>query len=119
MKLIIAGSRSFKDYALLERKTLAFIEKHPSAGVTVVSGMAPGADTLACEFAARNGFDLLEMPANWKRYGRGAGYKRNVEMAFVAHACIVFWDGRSTGTLHMMKMARKYHLTLKVVKYHA
>lgn len=56
------------------------------------------------------------MPADWS-LGKRSGYIRNEEMAKIAHACIAFHDGESPGTGHMIDLAKKYNLKLKVVNY--
>jgi hypothetical protein len=53
-------------------------------------------------------------PADWERYGKSAGYRRNKEMALVAQALVAFWDGESLGTKHMIDIAHKYKLTIKI-----
>lgn len=45
-----------------------------------------------------------------------AGLLRNVRMAGVgADLCIAFWDGRSTGTAHMIDQARAQGIPVEVV----
>lgn len=51
-KVIIAGGRDFTDYALLESTLLHLFSK--KSDVEIVSGVAPGADTLAIQFAAQH-----------------------------------------------------------------
>ena len=97
MKTIIAGGRDFKpeqkhiDWLielLLELKT-----------DTVVYGMAKGADTFGAIVGAKMGLKILNFPADWNKFGKSAGYKRNEEMAKVANSCILFPGGK--GTQHM------------------
>jgi hypothetical protein len=57
------------------------------------------------------------MPANWDEFGKSAGYIRNAEMAKYADACVIFWDGISKGTKHMINLANKEGLKLKIIKY--
>lgn len=59
------------------------------------------------------------MKADWDIYGKSAGYIRNAEMAKYADACVVFWDGKSRGTKHMIDLAKKEGIGLKVVNYNA
>jgi hypothetical protein len=47
----------------------------------------------------------------------GAGYLRNIQMAEVADAVVVFWDGESRGTKMMIDIAKDYDLSLRVIKY--
>jgi hypothetical protein len=120
LRLVIAGSRNFDDYDLLESTLNEFIELNsigdPEPGVTVISGLAKGADLLGVRYANEKGYKIEEFPANWK-LGRGAGPKRNQEMAKSANACIVFWDGISKGTANMISLAKRQELKLRVVLY--
>jgi len=43
--------------------------------------MAKGADLLGYQYAKMNKYPIIEMPADWNKYGKLAGYNRNVEMA--------------------------------------
>ena len=47
--------------------------------------------------------------------GRGLGGRQ--VMAAVADAVVVFWDGRSPGTGHMVDIARSRGLPLRVVRF--
>lgn len=120
LKLIIAGSRNFQNYQGLNGYTTEFLEKLGFTirdDITVISGTASGADRLGEVWAKANGLNLLRMPADWKTHGKSAGYRRNVEMAEVADACIVFWDGKSRGSKHMIDIAKKKGLPLRVVNF--
>ena len=120
LRLVIAGSRNFDDYDLLESTLNEFIEFHsigdPDPGVLIISGLATGADLLGVEYANQKGYRVEKFPANWK-LGRGAGPKRNLEMAKSANACIVFWDGISRGTANMIELAKKHNLKMLVVNF--
>ncbi len=119
-RIIIAGSRTFTDYELLERTMDAFIqselERDPDPGVEIISGMAKGADQLGLKYAEIRGYPVRSFPAKWE-LGRGAGPQRNREMAAAANACVVFWDGVSKGTANMIKLAQDKKLTTRVVRY--
>lgn len=104
MKLIIAGSRSIKDYTAL---CDAIGQSDFSIG-EVVCGAARGVDTLGELWAIQHGIPVHKFPADWGRFGRAAGLYRNSEMASYADAAIILWDGESRGTLDMIdKMRRK------------
>lgn len=114
-KLIIAGTRTFKDYDLLVAKVDRLLsEKGP---VQIVSGHAPGADRLAEEYAKNRGMDIRLFHADWYAHQKAAGPIRNEEMAKYSDGCVCFWDGFSRGTWNMIEMARKYGLVLRIVKY--
>jgi hypothetical protein len=117
MKVVVAGSRSFKDYNLLCQMCDEMLNVHTETEIEIVSGTAKGADTLGERYAAERGFLLTRFPAQWEMYGRSAGYKRNAEMAVYADSLIAFWDGESKGTKHMIDLAKQHKLQLKVVFY--
>lgn len=115
-KVIIAGTRDFNNYHLLKMK-LDKILSNITDDIVIVSGKARGADTLGEKYAKEKGYQIAEFPADWEKFGRSAGYKRNVQMAEYADACVCFWDGRSPGTKHMINIANQYKLQIRVVKY--
>jgi len=110
LKTIIAGSRAITDPAVLDDAISA-----SSFDITeVVSGTAPGVDSLAETWAAQNGIPVKQFPADWNRYGRKAGPIRNTEMAGYAEALIAVWDGRSKGSRNIIQLARRRGLKVFV-----
>lgn len=117
-KVIIAGSRGFSNYKLLREQCNKFLrEKRKTSNIIVVSGHARGADTLGEKYAQDEGFALEIYPAQWKKLGKQAGYRRNEQMAEVADALIAFWDGSSKGTKHMIDIMNEKNLLVRVVEY--
>ena len=112
MKLIIAGSRGFTSYETL--KTHLHKLGLDNKELTVISGCARGADQLGERWAQELGKPVIRMPADWDKYGKSAGYKRNEEMARIATHLVAFWDGSSRGTKHMIDLADKYNLLSNV-----
>ena len=112
MRVIIAGSRTIRDYA----KLCDAVQRSGFAISRVVSGLARGVDTLAVRYAAENGLPCDRFPAEWDRWGRSAGYRRNVRMAQHADALIALWDGGSPGTKHMIEVAQARGLIVFVAK---
>jgi hypothetical protein len=109
MKLIIAGSRSFSDmdYMLNSLNSLIDSGDLPSEKEwEVVCGEARGADMFGAILANQNGIPIINFPAQWKTYGKSAGYRRNVAMGEYADAAVVFWDGSSKGTKHMIDIMK-------------
>ena len=115
MKVIIAGSRGFRDYSLLRQYCNTVLQ-----GIevdSIVSGMAYGADTLGIKYAMEMGYKVDEFPARWDVEGLGAGYARNKRMARYADILIAFWDGQSRGTKHMCHTALEMGLTVHCCRY--
>lgn len=117
LKVIVAGSRQFNNYQLLCQKLDFYFQRYSRTEITIISGTARGADQLGERYAKERGIKLIQMPADWNRYGRAAGYRRNKQMAAIATHCIVFWDGKSPGTKHMINIAQQYNLTLRIVLF--
>lgn len=117
-RVIIAGTRTFTDYTLLQRECNRLLsEKQRTHNIIVVSGTARGADTLGERYARERGFQLRRFPADWDKDGKKAGMLRNYRMADNADALIVFWDGTSRGTANMINIARKKNLPVRVIQY--
>ncbi len=118
-KIIIAGSRSFNDYKLLNKEMTKFLkdQKLTDAKIIVLSGAAWGSDKLGEQWAEVYEHEMRRYPAKWEIHGVAAGPIRNREMAKKATHCIVFWDGKSVGSKNMIEEAKKHKLKLKVVKF--
>ena len=107
-KLIVAGGRDFRDGFILSHEIM-----HLAYGplddrnVSIVTGMARGADKLAWEFARVHGVKCYEYPANWREHGRRAGILRNEQMGRFADGLLAFWDGQSRGTRHMIQFMQE------------
>lgn len=115
-RVIIAGGRDFANYALLS-KTMDEYLSEVTDDIFIVCGQSRGADTLGEQYAKEHGYNVQYFPAEWKRYGKAAGYIRNTEMANNADALVAFWDGHSLGTKHMIATAEQNHLKIHVVRY--
>lgn len=123
-RVIIAGGRDFNDYNLLVEKVDYFLSTAISQGykIIIVSGTAKGADKLGEQYAKDKGYEIAYFAADWASYGKRAGYLRNQEMAKYAKeqghgALICFWDGKSKGSKHMIDIAKKDNLHVRVVNY--
>lgn len=110
----MAGTRTFSDRDLLYSKLDFYLQGKPAL---IISGGAKGADELGEEYARDRGLHVKLYLADWKQYGIAAGPMRNEEMAKAATHCVVFWDGKSKGTGSMIKLAEKYNLNLRIVRY--
>lgn len=115
VRLIVAGGRDFDDEQRAFRILESLMCKFPY--MTIIEGGARGADAIGKKFAKMSCLDLESMPADWGTHGKAAGYMRNEDMAKCATHCLCFWDGKSKGTKHMIDLAKKYKLKLKVVRY--
>jgi hypothetical protein len=116
MKLIVAGGRDFDYFETLSIE-LDYLRGLLTEEVTIVSGTAKGADSMGEKYAEQEALDVVKFPAYWNKHGRAAGYIRNSEMADYSDILLAFWDGESKGTKHMIDLAIKKGLMVKVVRY--
>ncbi len=118
LKVVIAGSRGFSNYSLLKESCNKFLrDKRELYNIIIVSGNAKGADLLGEKYAEDEGFDLEIYPADWKKFGKSAGFRRNEQMAEIADALIAFWNGESHGTKHMIDICNKKGIDVNVINY--
>ena len=114
--VIVAGGVEFLDYTLLAHRLRSLL--HPDD--IIVSGCAPGADSLAIKFAQEHGWKYELFPADWANDGKyKAGFLRNTRMVACSQVLIAFWDGQSGGTRDTIQKALEAKLEVHVynVKY--
>ena len=102
-KLLVAGSRGMKILPVVRALDGLWLKYE------LVTGMCPNSpDEVAYELWARVGYlRIWKFPADWERYGKRAGMIRNASMARACDYAVIFWDGRSSGTLNMMQQLVK------------
>ncbi len=105
-KVVVAGSRHYENYAQAKAFLQKFIKETDKASIVFLSGGCRGADLLGERFAQEKGLPVLRYEADWKRYKKAAGPKRNREMARDCDLLICFWDGKSRGTASMISYAK-------------
>lgn len=116
MKVIVAGSRTITDIAIVA-EALSVADLFGIDTTEVVSGGAQGVDALGEAWANRRGLPVTQFPAHWRAGGvfnPGAGHARNTEMSKYADALVAVWDGTSAGTADMIKKAHKRGLAVWV-----
>ena len=96
-------------------------------GRTMINGDAQGVDAICKKWVEDHQsrflasppkewfkIDLLLMPADWNRFGRSAGFKRNLEMLAEGDNVLAFWDGHSRGTRHTIDNALEKGMSVHV-----
>jgi len=107
MRTVIAGSRS-----VMESDVYEVLRHCPWVNEIscVISGTARGADRAGERWAKEHNLEVMRYPAEWELYGRGAGPRRNREMAENADALVAVWNGISRGTESMIRHALRLGL---------
>jgi len=116
MNLRVAGGRDFNNYKLLREKLDFLLSNTDTEEVTILCGMAKGADLLGKRYADENNIDVWEYPADWSK-GKQAGYLRNSQMVDEGTHLVAFWSGVSRGTKHTIDLATKKELVVRIIRY--
>jgi phage tail protein X len=116
VKLVIAGSRSIAAKPKTIDRICQKAQINTDLITEVVSGKARGIDTAGELFAETKAITVKDFPADWTKYGKGAGPIRNKQMAEYCDFGIIIWDGYSSGSLNMMdhmnKLRKPYYLVI-------
>ena len=107
MKIAVIGSRNLRIENIGE-----YI---PSDCNEIVSGGAVGIDRCAAEYAVEKSIKLTEFLPIYEKYGRGAPIVRNRQIVDYADKILAFWDGKSRGTLSVIKYAEKQGKFCRVI----
>jgi hypothetical protein len=106
-KLLVCGDRVWADGNSILLTLMLFKEKHGM--IEIIEGEAKGADTFARLAGEKLDCPVHKFPAEWKKYGRGAGPIRNKQMLIEGKPDLViaFHDQieKSKGTLNMLNTA--------------
>lgn len=105
MRVLVCGGRDFSDIEMLTE----FLDKlHKSSPVQVIiHGDARGADKLAGVWARDNLVPIEKYPADWTKYGKSAGFRRNTQMLVEGRPDLVVAMPGGVGTAMMVDIATK------------
>ena len=113
--IVVAGSRNYTNYAQAKLFIKESIEMFDNdCQLVFLSGGCRGADGLGEKFATENNYTIKYFPAEWEKYGKSAGPRRNKQMADIADLVICFWNGKSRGTKSMIKFAQQANKPIKI-----
>ena len=112
MKVAIIGSRTFFD----KSKLIQQMDNLQNISL-IVSGGARGADTMGEQYARERNIPTKIFLPDWERFGKSAGFKRNVQIIEAADMVVAFWDGKSAGTKHSIELAKRSGKECKIVLF--
>lgn len=128
MKVLVCGGRTFNDFKLLN-SVLDDIHKYDTI-TTVISGNAPGADTLGETWAGLNSVARDVYPADWSNlntkplkvktnkhgtYNAMAGFIRNNKMIVEGKPDLIVAFTGGKGTKHMIDLGIKAKIEIKMI----
>jgi hypothetical protein len=100
----VCGGRDYRNYERLSKVMWDNVVGVRATEV-IVHGDAPGADSLADQWARRNGFHVVRIPAHWDENAHRAGPMRNAVIAALPLAKLIAFPG-GHGTADMVAKAR-------------
>ena len=115
MKVIIAGSRNYTVYQTVLDHVDRIVCAHNMVIDEIVSGGARGVDALGERYARDHNIPCKRFPANWDRYGRSAGPRRNRDMAEYGDMLIAFTSG-GPGTENMIRQMQTVQKPVVIIQ---
>lgn len=114
IKVLVCGGRGYDDWLFFKKEMTDIINplsKYEEAfyDVVIIQGGASGADFMAKMWAQEHNclWKDHEHKADWKRYGKSAGYIRNAQMYQAENPDLVVAFPGGDGTAGMIKIAKK------------
>ena len=107
MKLAVTGGRDYTNRKSVFSALDRVHAKHPIS--LLIHGAARGADTLCSKWAESRGIPQKAFYADWDKYGRSAGHRRNRDMLDRGKpdGVIAFPGGRGTAGMVQESLKRK------------
>jgi YspA, cpYpsA-related SLOG family len=118
IKVLITGARSYENPVPIERAIARLVSRYGINRLLIITGGAPGVDTLAKHAAVSLGVHCAEIKALWDTHHRAAGPIRNAVMLSLQPDLVLafHWSlDDSKGTLNCVQAARKAGIPVKVI----
>lgn len=120
-RIAVIGSRDYPDMDKVGKAIAAL----PANTVIVTGGWwdgntmrinpTRGVDRAAAEAGRACGLTVVLVAADWARYRKQAGFRRNPVILDCSDSILAFWDGESRGTKHGIDYAKKKHMTIEII----
>lgn len=129
MRVVIFGGRNFgnlynkdktseenlTEYRWIMKCLDDYLKLNPN--LHIITGMATGVDLVAYDFAIQHELGVSKFPANWNRYGRSAGTKRNKQMIVDGKPDVGLAFPGGPGTRNMKQQLNKAGIKILEFKY--
>lgn len=111
MKVLVCGGRDFAD----TESVYDVLSKFDPETTVVITGAARGADNIALSVARQLGLWAWPCPADWARYGKAAGHRRNQRMLDQGKPDLVVAFPGGAGTANMIERAKKAGIEVREI----
>jgi len=105
MRVLVCGGRDFTDRKLFNKVMRPFRK----SATLIIEGEChtpDNPDKMARRWAENHGIEVLAMPAEWNKYGKSAGYRRNKRMLDKGKPQFGIAFPGGAGTDNMVKLMR-------------
>jgi YspA, cpYpsA-related SLOG family len=113
MRVVVTGGRYYADQGHVWSVLDAIHIRTPIS--ILMHGGATGADALAAAWAVVRNVPVEEFKADWKKYGKSAGPRRNHAMLEYGDPDLVVAFPGHDGTADMIDQTRRAQVALKIV----
>ena len=121
MRFLICGGRDFgetnEEWSFITTTLDKIITYDKYDYIVVINGMARGVDNISSEWAKARDIPVIEYPAEWDKYGKAAGFRRNREMLVEGKPDWVLAFPGGTGTQMMCDIATRAGVRVKRFEY--
>ena len=107
MKVLVCGGREYSDYSKMHDILMQYRID------LLISGGSRGADTLAIRYASEYSIPTHIILANWNKYGKSAGPRRNMDMLRTNPDIVIAFKG-GKGTAFTVAKAKE--MGIKVIE---
>ena len=95
--LIVSGDRNYNNIDVINDTFVNISKTYLPTEYTFINGGCKGADLLTEKIAKKYNYKSIKFPADWKKYGLGAGPIRNAEMLKLnPELVLIFHDNLSS-----------------------
>ena len=121
--LAIIGSRSIGNrsvvYQIINNHVKGILKKTKINfdNIVLITGGAKGIDSIAVEWAELNNLSYIVIKPDWKKYGKSAGFKRNVNIIKPASSVLAIVEDSSSGSMNSISLAKKLHKPYTLINY--
>ena len=110
--LIVAGPRDYYNREIIADALVDIICDHKIT--KIITGDAKGVDQIVAELCHQSNMEYEQYAAEWDKYGKSAGSRRNWAMATIATHLLAFYNG-SPGTSNMIYFANRHNLKVTII----
>ncbi len=115
-RVIVAGSSGFRDYGKFKERCDYFLSsKIKTNNVVILVGTSRDTKEMIETYCVERDITFEPFEAEWERYAQGAPSKCTEAMLKHADAAIVFWDGVSKHTQHLISSAKQKEIKVAVI----